>query len=244
MLNELTKDQILCLAFIGAHTAGIAHNINTPLTAIMGRMELLQMRLKKFRGSVPAADLDKCYRDLATASQCCAKIDDALKNSVATSSGILKSASSEARLDALLKSVLAFLNADMEFKHRTVKSFDFQDDIPPIVADPVAFTLAFLEILYNSRIAMLQAAEKKLSIRMTADGGAITIEFRDSGCGMEESRRRELIDLLRSGREAAGRESGLQRVARLLGPYGVTYDIRSRPGETVFALRVPVSGAA
>jgi signal transduction histidine kinase len=53
MLKDLTADQILSLAFIGSHIGGVAHNVTTPLSAIAGRMELLQMRLAKIH---PAAD--------------------------------------------------------------------------------------------------------------------------------------------------------------------------------------------
>jgi len=243
MLKDLSPDQIFCLAFIGSHIGGIAHNINTPLSAIMGRMELLQMRLEKIRmaaGTAVDTELEKCFNDLSIISQCCAKIDDALKNSVQTSSGILQSQRSGIQLDALLKSVLAFLNADMEFKHQTVKTFDFNENIPPVMADHVAFALAFLEILYNARTAMLQAPEKKLHIMMSAADGAIHIVFRDSGCGVSDCSRQELLELLRSPQETGGRKTGLQRVARLLKPYGVAYDIQSRLGETVFTLHVPV----
>lgn len=243
MLKELTQDQILSLAFMGAHIGGIAHNINTPLTAIMGRMELLQIRLGKIRKAAGAAaddELEKCFHDLATISQCCAKIDEALKNSAATSSVILKSQITCIQLDVLLKSALAFLAADMEFKHHLVKTFDFQENIPAVTADPFAFSLAFLEILYNARSAMLLAPEKNLHIMMSAADGAIKIVFRDSGSGITGGRRQELLELLGSPHETGGRESGLQRIARLLKPYGVGYDIQSRPGETIFTLLVPV----
>lgn len=243
MLKELTPEQILSLAFIGSHIGGIAHNINTPLTAIMGRMELLQIRLGKIRkaaGDAVATEVEKCLNDLATVSQCCAKIDEALKNSVTTSSGILRSQIAEIQLDALLKSVLAFLAADMEFKHQWVKIVDFQENIPPVTADPVAFSLAFLEILYNARCAMLSAPEKKLHITMSAADGAVILSFCDSGCGIPEGSKEKLLELLRSPRAAVGRESGLQRIGRILRPYGATYDIRSRPGKTVFTLHVPV----
>ncbi len=243
MLKDLTADQILTLAFIGAHIDGIAHNINTPLTAIMGRRELLQLRLEKLRdpaASPSEAELEKCFNDLAIISQCCEKIDEVLKNSVHTGAGILRPQTHWVHLDQVLKSVLAFLNADMEFKHQTTKTIDFQENIPPVKADQLAFPLAFLEILYNARSAMLEAPEKKLHILMSAAEGFVSIAFRDSGCGMAEARRLEMLELMGSAQEIRGRESGLPRVARLLRPYGVTYDIQSRAGETVFSLHVPV----
>lgn len=239
----MTADQILSLAFMGAHIGGIAHNINTPLTAIMGRKELLQLRLGKLRdaaGNPSDAELEKCFNDLDIISQCCEKIDDALKNSVRTSSSILRPQTAWIQLDQVLKSVLTFLNADMEFKHKTTKTYDFQEKIPPVMADQLAFSLAFLEILYNARSAMLQGPEKKLHIVVKVADGALIIGFRDSGCGIPEDLRLELLESLSSATETQGRESGLPRVARLLRPYGVTYDIQSRPGDTALSLYVPV----
>jgi len=251
MLKDLTADQILSLAFIGAHIGGLAHNVTTPLSAIAGRMELLQIRIAKIH---PAADdeasdaeFKKCLHDLEVIGQCCSKIDDILKNSSRTSQAALKNQPAELQLDMLLQSVLAFLNADMEFKHNTQKTFEFQENIPPFTADPVSFSLAFLELLHNARSAMLNAAEKRLTVAMSVAGSCIEISFRDTGCGIAPHSREALLDLLQSSRSddtATCPESGLQRVGRLMRPYGAKFDIQSKPGDTLFKMCVPLSQPA
>ena len=47
-MKQYTPEQVLNLATIGRLVKGLVHNVNTPLSAIMGRSEMLQMRLKKF----------------------------------------------------------------------------------------------------------------------------------------------------------------------------------------------------
>ncbi len=251
MLKDLSADQILSLAFIGSHIGGVAHNVTTPLSAIAGRMELLQMRLSKIH---PAADdeaahaaLEKCLHDLEVIGQCCSSIDDILKNCSRTSQAALKNQTAELQLDVLLQSVLAFLNADMEFKHNTHKVYEFQENIPLFTADPVAFSLSFLELLYNCRSAMLKAPEKRLTVAMSAADGCIDICFRDTGCGIAPHSRQELLALLQeplSGGTELCPESGLQRVGRLMRPYGASFDIQSAPGDTLFKIRVPLAQPA
>jgi two-component system, NtrC family, sensor kinase len=251
MLKDLTPDQILNLAFVGAHIDGVAHNITTPLSAILGRMELLQMRLTKIRQAAGTeaseAEFEKCLNDLTVIGRSCYGIDDTLKNCLKATQGIMKRQTEFLQLDWLLKGILAFLNTDMEFKHQTDKTFEFQENIPPVAANPVAFSLTFLELLHNARTAMLNAPEKRLSVAMSFAGGCIEISFRDTGCGIAPHSREELLGLLQSPCASVSeqfRESGLQRVGRLLQPHGVTYDIHSRPGDTLFMLRVPVVQSA
>jgi signal transduction histidine kinase len=248
MLKDLTADQILSLAFIGAHIGGLAHNVTTPLSAIAGRMELLQMRLAKIHPTAgdeaSDAELKKCLHDLEVIGQCCSKIDDILKNSSRTSQAALKNQPAELQLDMLLQSMLAFLNADMEFKHNTEKTFEFQENIPPFTADPVSFSLTFLELLHNARSAMLKEPKKLLTVAMSVADGCIDICFRDTGCGIAPHTRQELLALLQpplSGDTDHCLESGLQRVGRLMRPYGATFDIQSAPGDTLFKIRVPLA---
>ena len=251
MLKDLSADQILSLAFMGSHIGGVVHNINTPLSAIFGRMELLQLRLAKIHppegDEASQAELQKCRHDLEVISQSCARIDDTLKNCMSISQAALKNQTVALHLDTLLQSVLAFLNADMEFKHHTDKACEFQDAIPPVTADPVAFTIAFLELLHNARSAMLHAAEKRLHVAMSVADGCIAISFRDTGCGIAPRSRQELLDSLHkpcAGGNELSCESGLQRVGRLMQPYGATFDIQSSPGDTVFRLCIPLAQMA
>ena len=248
MLKDLSADQILSLAFMGSHFGGVAHNINTPLSAIFGRMELMQMRLAKIHPAAgdetSHAELEKCRHDLDVIGQSCSKIDDTLKNCIRTSQTVLRNQTAELQLDMLLQSVLAFLNADMEFKHQTHKAYEFQENIPSVTADPVAFSITFLELLYNARCAMLNAPEKRLTVDMSVADGCIAICFRDTGCGIAPHSRQELIELLHtpfSGINEFSRESGLQRVGRLMRPYAATFDIQSSPGDTLFKLCIPLA---
>jgi signal transduction histidine kinase len=247
MLKDLSADQILSLAFIGSHIGGVVHNINTPLSAIFGRMELLQMHLARIHpaagDAASEAELEKCFKDLSVIGQSCTRIDDTLKNCIRTSQAVLGNKTAEIQLDMLLQNVLAFLNADMEFKHQTHKVYEFQENIPSVTGDPVSFCLAFLELLYNARCAMLHAPEKRLTVALSVADDCIAMCFRDTGCGIAPHSRQELLGLLQTpcaGGNEFTRESGLQRVGRLMQPYHVAFDIQSSPGDTLFTLRVPL----
>ena len=47
MLKNYDNDQINSLAFTGSLLKGTAHNINTPLSSILGRADILRLRLDR-----------------------------------------------------------------------------------------------------------------------------------------------------------------------------------------------------
>ena len=51
MLKGLAQKNILALAHIGSLVKGVLHNMNSPLTAVLGRSEMLRFRLEKLKGS-------------------------------------------------------------------------------------------------------------------------------------------------------------------------------------------------
>ena len=85
MLPDLTMQQRDNLAMIGTLMRGITHNINTPLSAIIGRSEMVQMRMRKLKekckAQMPANDeFDKIARDLTLIIENTERVSSILKN--------------------------------------------------------------------------------------------------------------------------------------------------------------------
>jgi len=79
MLKDKVQKQILALAHIGSLIKGIVHNMNSPLSAVLGRSEMLQLRLqklKKFDSESSVTEiLDKCINDVEMIISNCSKVN-------------------------------------------------------------------------------------------------------------------------------------------------------------------------
>lgn len=245
MLYNYDNDQRMNLAFIGTCVKGVAHNINTPLSAIMGRAEMLQMRLNKIkaagRATVSVEDIEKCIKDTTLIIENSTKVSDIVKNAMKKSISAESLKPQPIRIDTLMKDELAFLQADMFYKHSVEKVVNIQELVPPIQGVYVHFSNSFLEIIDNSLHALQDAAVKKLTVTVNSDTQSIHIVFHDTGCGIDAGAKERICALLCSGAPIDGAETGLLRVARFLRPYGAEFSITSIPGDTTFSVRLPFS---
>lgn len=247
MLKTLDDEQKLNLAFIGSCIKGFAHNINTPLSAIMGRSEMLQMRFNRIKtradSGIDREELEKCIKDISLILENSARVSETIKNVMKKSINAEAVKEQHIRLDNLLKDELEFLKADMFFKHNIEKTYDIAASIPSLRGVYVHFSNSFLEILENCKQAMLNSDEKKLIVLMGCDDQHIEIKFHDTGCGFEpEARERSLAMLENISEEGdmSASVTGMQRVARLLRPYNAQFQILSLPGDTTFTIKIPL----
>lgn len=246
MLHEFSEDQKINLAFIGVALKGVAHNINTPLSAVIGRAEMLHMRLAKLQAAGTAAlsreDLERCIKDATLILENSQRVSSIVKNAMKKSMAVESQGNQPIKIDQLIKDELDFLNSDMFFKHSVSKQYDIQEGLPPLYGAAVDFSTSFLEILDNSLRAMKDTPEKRLTVRAASDGQVIRVTIHDTGCGIDSELQKRLLGLLNSElAEQQHGESGLQRVARLLAPYRARYEIASEPGNTTVTVILPVA---
>lgn len=84
--------------------------------------------------------------------------------------------------------------ASME-KRGIVITRELADEIPVIKGDRTKLMQVILNVLKNSIEAIdLMAAEKKISIRMMAADGVLSIQLKDNGCGFDEATGKQLFE--------------------------------------------------
>ena len=246
MLPTLTIQQRDNLAMIGTLMRGITHNINTPLSAIIGRSEMAQMRIQKLKSrstaQVPAADeFEKIVRDLTLIIENTERVSDILKNVTQKSINEQHVEIQPINICLLLKAELSFLEADMTFKHKIEKSCNLDEAIPAIPGVYSHFSNSFLHLLDNSIRAMHNTEQKKLTITGKYDGACVAIEFRDNGCGIDEALRAALENYLNNkSAQTIKKNGGMSYLKILLEPYKPIYQITSVPGNTAVTISFPV----
>jgi signal transduction histidine kinase len=242
MLKDLNDEQKLNMAFIGNRFKGLAHNINTPLSAILGRAEIMQIRLGKLkelnRIDTDQVIFDKCLKDISLVIENTNRVSGLIQNAMRKCVQAESSEMSMINLPRILKEEIEFLQADMFFKHEIQRTFFAEDTIPPLQGVYVHFSNGFLEILENSKQALLETDIKNLDISLKSDTTSIEVTFRDSGCGIEPEQKEKMLHILKNPPETI--DTGIERIAALFKPYNAQFDIESVPGDTVFKVIFPL----
>lgn len=225
------------LASIGMLATGIAHNLNVPLQGIINHIELLKLT---------HPDIPYLEEILNQAQRISAIINNMLfKSRQEQDQGVR-----EINLNQLLVEELNFLNADLVFKHRIKKEYQFDPDLPAVRGVYSDFSQAFLNVIKNALDAMHEATEKCLSVKTASTrDGDILIEVKDTGCGVSPENLSRIFDPFfttkpSEGRDHSGRPNGtglgLSTTYQLLKKYSARFNVESEVGKgTTMRVYIP-----
>ncbi|HEY5030468.1 MAG TPA: HAMP domain-containing sensor histidine kinase [Candidatus Angelobacter sp.] len=166
------------LAAIGQLVAGVAHELNNPLTSIIGYSELISDDIPEG----PAQQkLDKMLREAQRMKRIIENLlRFARQNTLAKKS---------ANLEALLQDVLALreyhlLNQDIEVQ------VQIESGLPHVALDEDQFKQILLNLLNNSIDALDGSSRKRIRIEANCNNGrVVTLRFEDNGNGFTDVNR-------------------------------------------------------
>jgi signal transduction histidine kinase len=221
------------LASLGQLVAGAAHEINNPLTAILGYSDLMAGNT-----TLEPAQISMAH-----------KIGQQARRTRELVSGLLRFAQqspeekSVINIGSLLQRALQMEMLRMESKQIRLQS-SVTTDLPPVWGNTNHLFQCFLEIIHNAMDALEEVGGGTLAVSARRDGNEVLIEFSDSGPGMRDPKR--VFDPFYTTKPV-GKGTGLG----LSATYGVVQDhqgqisCHNRPeGGAVFVLRFPVAQSA
>lgn len=224
------------LSSIGLLTAGIAHNLRGPLTALMGYIYLAQ------DGKHELDDLDKMMKMTQN-------MEDIIQTMLIKSRRSQEKEKSSININELLSTEFSFLEADPFFKHKVEKEYHYQDDIPSIQGVYSDFSQGLMNIIHNGLHAMHQSQSKKLTVKTWSDQASVNVSISDTGCGIAKENIPKLFSPFfstkpKSGsgwlKEPTGTGLGLYSSYQLLQPYGVKFHVESELEKgTTFLIQIP-----
>jgi two-component system NtrC family sensor kinase len=193
------------LSAIGQLVAGVAHELNNPLTSVIGYAQLLEDELDSNRDVRPPADLAQDLRRIAEESERAARI---VRNLLAFARRQVAARTPQDVAD-LFGRVMSLRSYELRLNGIDLIT-DFEPNLPPVVADGSQLQQALLNLVLNAEQAMRGRAVKRLHVgaRYDEQSGAVEIFIRDTGHGIDPANLSRIFDPFFTTREV-GEGTGL-----------------------------------
>jgi two-component system, sensor histidine kinase and response regulator len=223
------------MAVIGRHTAGLVHNLNSPLQVILGNSDLLKLQ----HPDNPRITTLK-------------KAADQMKHIIVT---LLNTSSRENSykpamidLNEVIESQIELLKANQFFKHSIQTNLQLEP-LPPIRGIYTHFSQSLGNLIKNAAEAMHDSITKRLLVESWAKNTTIHIQVTDTGHGIAERDFENIFKpffttkpLTSDGSTPTGTGLGLASCKEMIESYGGRILVESTLGKrTTFQVVLPVN---
>ncbi|HMJ88715.1 MAG TPA: ATP-binding protein [Candidatus Acidoferrum sp.] len=218
------------LSAIGEFVAGVTHELNNPLTAVLGFSELLQKtnvdeRQHRF--------IDR----IAHSARRCQKIVQSLLSFARQHAPERKATS----VNQLIENVVEIMAYEMRTSNIDVQ-MQLAQALPQVLVDSHQVQQVFLNIVNNGRQAM-EAHQHAGVLRIATEvvSGRVQITFSDNGPGISAENLKKIFDPFFTTKEAGkGTGLGLSLSYGIIQEHGGTISVRSMNGQgAVFVIQLP-----
>lgn len=230
-MSELrdTQEQLIQsakLAAIGELASNVAHEINNPLTSIIGFTELI-----KDEGDVNIIKnrLDIIEKESMRARDIVRELLHFARKRPLQLTAL--------NMNEALKDVIPLVESQARMNH--VELVEEYGELPETVGDPNQLKQVFINIINNAIFAMTEGG--KLTLSTSLQGEYIIIKFKDSGHGIPKDVLRRIFEPFYTTKKDKGTGLGLSISYRIVQEHGGRIDVESSEGQgTTFTIRIPV----
>jgi two-component system NtrC family sensor kinase len=229
-----TQEQLLQsekMSAVGQLIAGVAHELNNPLTAILGYAQLLESEGLAER----AADfVSKLFKQ--------AQRTHRVVQNLLSFARQRKPHKEQVDICKVLEETLALRDYDLKVNDIKVER-EIEAAIPAVTADPHQLEQVFLNIINNGVDAMLEVGRGgTLKVRVHSHEDGVVAEFQDSGPGIKEPNR--IFDPFYTTKSVGkGTGLGLSICYGIVKEHGGDITARNREdGGAMIVVRLPASG--
>src|SRR5712664_3018143 len=221
------------LAAMGQMLAGVAHELNNPLTAILGVTELLRER--------PGAD-DSTKRQLELTHRQARRAARIVQNLLEFS----RPASPQKKpldLNNILERTLQLHEHSLRRNNIEVDS-RLPGDLPGVIGDANQLIQVFLNLITNAEQAIREVRDSgRIQIRAGRIGGHISVTVQDDGVGVAQEALPKLFDpFYTTKRPGGGTGLGLSICMSIVREHGGSIDVETLPaGGSAFTVFLPVA---
>jgi len=219
------------LAAMGQMIGGFAHELNNPLTSILGMAELLQ------EGGVSEA----ARKQIGILHQQARRAAEIVQN-LQYFARPPAPGKSQVNLNELVQRTVQMQAYPLRKSNITV-DFLQEPAIPAVVADPNQLMQVFLNLLLNAEQAIRESREKgTIRVRIGRNPDSVWIVFQDDGPGIAPENLTHIFDpFFTTRRPGRGTGLGLSICKTVLREHGGNIEAASAPGGgAVFTITLPI----
>lgn len=230
------------LASVGVLAAGIAHELNNPLTGVLTFTTLLRRKMPE--GSEDAEDLDLVIRETRRCASIIKRLLDFAREKVPTKGWF--------NINRVIEETVRFTDRPASLRQIEI-TVDLDPDLPEIWGDADLIKQVILNMLVNAQ----QAIETKGSVvvesrpympKTPAKPGVdatpmIEIAIKDTGCGIPEANLQKIFDPFFTSKEVGkGTGLGLSVSYGIIRAHGGRINVESVVGEgSTFHIYLPIT---
>jgi signal transduction histidine kinase len=226
------------LSAIGQLVAGVAHELNNPLTSVIGFAQLLESEL---RSGDPARSPEEVGLDLRRIAEESGRAASIVRNLLAFARR-QTAARVPQDVTELVQRVLSLRT--YEFRLNSVELVaEFDEWLPPVVADGSQLQQALLNLILNAERAMRGRATRRLTVGARLDPRAAAVELfvTDTGHGIDHENISRIFDPFFTTREVGeGTGLGLSICYGIVRDHGGQISVSSKVNVgTTFSIVLP-----
>lgn len=236
--QEMQLVQAEKLSSIGVLAAGVAHEINNPLSSVAGYAEALLRRFNEERTLADDPRLEafpKYLRVIVRESYRCKGIIDGLLSFSRKSDGSV----GNININDVLNEVLELVRYKSSYEKIEIQT-RLQSDLPDVIADPNGLRQVFMNLLINAHQAISGAGVVEITTK-TVKPSLVMFQIRDSGCGISKEAIDQIWDPFFTTKDVGqGLGLGLAVTYNIVKRLGGDINVESQVGKgSKFTVRIP-----
>ena len=219
------------LAALGSLLAGVAHELNNPLSILIGNALMMQTEAER----VSQALGERAQRIQAAAERC-----GRIVRSFLSMARQRKTQPRSVQVESLIGSALQLLAYGLRSAGIEIEQ-TIAPGLPPVFCDPDQMTQVLTNLLVNAQQALeAEPQPRRLRVSAAADGDSIVIEIADNGPGIPANLRSRVFDPFFTTKPmGAGTGIGLAVSRGIVEAHGGSLTLAGSEGGATFLLRLP-----
>jgi PAS domain S-box-containing protein len=246
------------LSSLGTLAAGVAHEINNPLTYVLGNLDFMRAHVAEMRASwaslaagagpqARAQTIEVRLDDLATLIEGARDGGERIRQIVSDLKSFSRAQSEDQPVPVdvrkVMDSSLSMTKNEIRHRARLVKEYL---DVPPVMANESRLGQVFLNLLVNAAQAIPDGAAQhhRIHVRTLNDpSGRVVVEVRDTGSGISKEDQSRLFDPFFTTKPVGvGTGLGLSICHNIVTGYSGEIAVESEPGKgSCFRVTLPAA---
>jgi two-component system NtrC family sensor kinase len=217
------------LASLGKLAAGVAHEINNPLTGILTNSSLL---LEDLENDDPRReDVEVMVRETIRCREIVKRLLDFARQT--------KPQKRLANINMLIETIILLVRNQASFRNIIIEK-QLSERAPEVLVDPDQIQQVFVNIILNAAEAMAKGGTLTIRSKVSEDRRNIVVSFTDTGPGIPESQRERIFDPFYTTKEH-GTGLGLSISYGIVEQHGGTISVESLMGKgSAFTIQLPI----